>query len=47
MDGGPRLEEELHARWSEWRTRGEWFQLVPVIKEFIKANTKQLRVSNG
>ena len=35
IDGSPVLERELHARFSVYRVRGEWFKLVPEIADFI------------
>jgi len=35
-DGGPKLERELHKRFSEHRVRGEWFRLAPEILDYIE-----------
>ena len=36
MPGDRRLEQEFHKRWSEYRRRGEWFDLKPKLHQEIK-----------
>ena len=33
--GGKALESELHARWAEYRTHGEWFRLEGELAEWV------------
>ena len=35
LPGGRNSEARLHSAFAEYRVRGEWFQLVPAIEEFI------------
>lgn len=42
MKGGRELESELHKKFKEYRKRGEWFNPVPELLEYI-ANNKMYR----
>jgi hypothetical protein len=39
--GGPKIERELHARFSEHRVRLEWFHYCAAIASYIEANKEK------
>lgn len=50
MPGGPELEAELHARFGEYRIRGEWFWPAQELRSFVdsfgapKPRVRQLEI---
>jgi len=39
IDGGREVEEELHARFADYRIRGEWFERCDELMDFIEGSS--------
>ena len=43
LPGGSKRERALHARFEKYHIRGEWFQLVPEIKDYLRRHRRKAK----